>query len=320
MTNSEQELFDFIGVLLRGDEVPAHLQTCSPELASHFRQHHLLPLAHHAGMGGLSKEYLQFAMINEVHLRTMEDIGANFLEQGLPWTVIKGAAYAWKIYEDSALRPMSDIDVLVKDEDFDRAGQCLVDMGYLERSVAARTRHAQTYSRAGHELVDLHRSILQPMRSNSDMSRLWSRAKPSDFLPGYFELDPIDLTCVHIAHMARHEFSVPLVSYVDLQRLLKHLSPIEIRCLDDELVRWRMDFAYQVIQEIRAELVGEGRRSRSARMRVLMPTKGEIITCAHRSRRAQVARKLALFPQDSLALGVGWALRTAEDKLIALRK
>lgn len=329
LSTDAEELLALVGALLRGEGAPGSASgmesgpasaSVSPGLSNLLRRHHLRPLAHQAGVPGLKKDYVQCAMINLIHHRTMESFGPEFLARDLPWSVIKGAAYAWTIYDDSALRPMSDIDVLVKADDFERAGQCLLDLGFQERDVSVRTRHAQTYCREAHEVIDLHRSILQPYRSNSDLKRLWGRVKPSETLAGCFELDPIDLTCVHIAHMARHEFSVPLVSYIDLQRLLAALSPTETTCLHDELRRWRLDYAFEVAREITASLSGRSAGRPSARMRIVMPTQSELVKCAHRSRSAQVAKKLALFPRDSAVLGVGWAMRTAEDKLIAARK
>lgn len=326
MSDPAQELLALVGRLLAGkDYLPGSAGSVAPPshtpaLARHLRQHHLMPLAHQAGVPGFKSDFIQCALINQLHFKTMEEFGQEFKSRDLPWSVIKGGAYAWKIYEDSALRPMSDLDVLVKADDFERAGQCLLDLGYAEKSVSVRTRHAQTYCREGHEVIDLHRSILQPYRSNSDLTRLWSRVKASKTLPGCFTLDLIDLTCVHIAHMARHEFAVPMVSYVDLQRLLAALTPTETTCLHDELKRWRLDYAFAVAQEIMAGIAGTGARAPTARMRVIMPTQRELVAGAHRSRAAQVTKKLALFPRDSVVLGLGWAMRTTEDKLIAARQ
>src|SRR5882724_9901509 len=53
-----------------------------------------------------------------------------FREKGLNVIVLKGAALAQSVYGDIGLRPMGDIDLLVRKEDLDCAEQIMSTLGY----------------------------------------------------------------------------------------------------------------------------------------------------------------------------------------------
>lgn len=315
---SEEDLLTIAGSVMSGSHGLSD-KSCSPALAELLRGHHLRSLAHRLGVEGLEEASRECAVMAAFHRRCLEEVGSEFSARGIAWSAIKGASYAWGLYEEPALRPMTDLDLLVRAEDFECAARCLVQCGFSKWTISARQSHAQTYLRAPHEIVDLHRSILQPLRSNAGMAGVWERASASDAFSGYFELDLVDLCCVHIAHVARHEFVVPLVSYVDLRRLLARISDAgAMGRLHEQLARWRLDFSFEVIEAISEEIVsgGRGKSVRPRRMRLVMPTMRELVAGRHRSRRAQIGKKLALFPRDSMVLGMGWAIRGVEDRLI----
>lgn len=313
LSTTERELLQVMAHLIAPDSKPVPA-SCPPPLTELLRRHHLRPLANAAGMEGLTTATHECAAIAAFHRRTLEQVGSALQDDDIPWTTIKGAAYAWTLYDAPELRPMSDIDILVRDIDFTRAQHTLSRIGLCERSVSVRTRHAQTYFRASHEIVDLHRNILQPMRGNTGIRRAWERARSDDSLPGYWRLAVEDLCWIHVAHMARHEFVVPLVAYLDLKRLLLALP--EESTLANELSRMRLHYSMEVAMVILQALREGSMPSQSLRMRIVMPTLEELLRMRHRNRGEQVLKKLALFPRDTLALGVGWALRSAEDRLI----
>lgn len=318
LSSSERELLQIVARLIDPVRAPEE-RYCSAGLAELLRRHHLRPLAHADGVQNLGDANQQCAVLAALHRRTLEDVGRAFEKHGIPWTVIKGAAYAWTLYAVPEHRPMSDLDILVRDADFEHAGKILLDCGFSQRPVSVRTRHAQTYYRASHEIVDLHRSILQPMRSNAGMTRAWQRAQPkSSSFPGFWQLDLVDHCWIHVAHMARHEFVVPLIAYVDLQRLLRALSargPILAEELESTRLRYALAVGLQVVNALRSGQID----TRDLRMRFVMPTIEELLAGHHRSRPEQIAKKLALFPRDTLKLGAAWALRTGEDRFIRAR-
>ena len=67
---------------------------------------------------------------NTVLFQELERILRILAEANIPVIVLKGAALAQTIYPDIALRPMTDLDILVKSEHLDRAVELLRTTGY----------------------------------------------------------------------------------------------------------------------------------------------------------------------------------------------
>jgi len=83
-----------------------------------------------AFQGYISEQYyLNQARINKVK-GTLQDILEQSSLKSMAVMPLKGALLITNYYEDAALRPMSDIDLLVKPEDLADIGQILHEMGY----------------------------------------------------------------------------------------------------------------------------------------------------------------------------------------------
>ena len=85
----------------------------------------------------LKKDYYLSARNNILTLNALGNILNVFDKAGLKVIVLKGAALAETAYGNLALRPMSDVDLLVKKEDLYRINEQLNDLGYYptDRSV-----------------------------------------------------------------------------------------------------------------------------------------------------------------------------------------
>lgn len=74
--------------------------------------------------------YLRHRHANQVRGRVLAEIVAAFEAAGLQALVLKGAALAHLVYPEPALRPMRDIDLLVRRAEARRAQQLLADLGF----------------------------------------------------------------------------------------------------------------------------------------------------------------------------------------------
>jgi len=54
----------------------------------------------------------------------------NFYKQNIKFLVLKGFAYSYLLYDQSHIRPYSDIDIFVHESDYDRAEKILIQLGY----------------------------------------------------------------------------------------------------------------------------------------------------------------------------------------------
>ena len=73
---------------------------------------------------------LRTRLYNALLLMQLEEWLTRFEAEHLPTIVLKGAALIALVYKRTTLRPMSDVDVLVRREDFERAGRLLQAAGF----------------------------------------------------------------------------------------------------------------------------------------------------------------------------------------------
>ncbi|GIK40841.1 MAG: hypothetical protein BroJett011_46740 [Chloroflexota bacterium] len=75
--------------------------------------------------------YLRHCQANEVRLRVLAEILAAYQAAGIQALVLKGAALACLVYPEPGLRPMRDLDLLVKKSEVRRAHALLAELGFV---------------------------------------------------------------------------------------------------------------------------------------------------------------------------------------------
>ncbi len=157
---------------------------------------------------------------------------------GLPFALLKGAAYELAELPPAVGRLYVDIDILVRREDLSRAERALFEHGWISTKLDA---YDQRYYRQWmHEIpplhhtrrstsLDVHHTILPPTASlNPDPVLLWAEAQELASWPGMFVLGPLDMvlhSAVHLFHDG--DLDRGLRDLVDLDGLLRHLAPSE---------------------------------------------------------------------------------------------
>lgn len=164
-------------------------------------------------------------------------------EEGIPVIVLKGAYLAQVVYGNAALRPMHDVDLLVKKDDLSRVEEKLQQMGYElfgDRTTQVESHYHFHYTPAnGSENVpvEIHWNITYPTPYAVDADGLWARAKPATIADvRTLVLSPEDLllhVCVHSAH--GHVFGEGLRSQCDISAMIQCCGSD----LDWEQVRYR---------------------------------------------------------------------------------
>lgn len=102
-------------------------EALGPLLFSTVRGQALLPPAFEAA---LQEAYLKNAARNTLLLHELSQAGDQLAAAGIPMLALKGATLAEEVYGNVALRPMRDLDILVRHEDAGRAVQVLRANGY----------------------------------------------------------------------------------------------------------------------------------------------------------------------------------------------
>ncbi|HWE06165.1 MAG TPA: nucleotidyltransferase family protein [Rhizomicrobium sp.] len=104
--------------------------------------------------------------------------------EGIGTMIGKGLPLALAYYPAPALRPMSDVDIIVPFEDAPRASALLERDGFSVRrqswATERRLHHALMHVRADGTEVDLHWHVLYDCPNGAADSYFWSRAVPID--------------------------------------------------------------------------------------------------------------------------------------------
>ncbi len=281
------------------------------------RRHMLAPLAHRAGAATLRNDFIASALQAERRAALAVEALAALGDAGVAVILLKGIAYTGTLYADPAERPMSDIDLLVRAADFDRAARALLRLGYWHAGGAAQitvTRHALTLKRRD-SAIDLHRHILHAGRSRIDLAAVWHDARPSH-LAGALRAAPLHEYLLHVAHIGRHEGGVPLINFVDAARLRARVPAAEVNAL---AAAWSVARATAAVSRALEGLRAGSADGEPGSARGLgFPTSAELIAFASPPRWLQLVRKVHMV--DDWRGLVGLAAATARSRVAPLRR
>lgn len=210
------------------------------------RRHKLLPLLHrHLSKKELSAlvpgwvlealryTYQQTLAANILLLDELKSVLLHLNTAGIDAILLKGAQTARTLYPDPALRPMGDIDLLVRSRDLVRVDGLLQAQGYVKmvysRPIVATGLFDPEYVKKSLHLpiiIDLHRHFHHGWRFQIGFEELWQRARRHNWNDGWsFSLDREDgilHQCIHHG-VSYHNF--PFISMVDLHETINASPP-----------------------------------------------------------------------------------------------
>jgi hypothetical protein len=164
--------------------------------------------------------------ILEMRARTFHDATVEVCDllAGEPPVLLKGADFAHRLYPSPFLRPMQDVDLLVPADRIDATCEHLVAAGLVPVATEGAVRDPGYHERAlawRKLLVEVHQSFIQRPRHRIDYAGIWIRRVPME-VGGRraFRLDDVDALLYQALTIAKDEFQVRLVRYVDLWLLL----------------------------------------------------------------------------------------------------
>ncbi len=175
--------------------------------------------------------YLRSDTANWVALAELESLGALFEREHLPCVVLKGGALAATLYPEPALRPMSDLDLLVPLARFAEADELLRGQGFaspveLCDDFAPQLTNYRAYTRGGlakpaHLEIHWHLFKSPYYWRRVPIEWFWNRTleiSVGDYRARCFSPDA---QFVHLAvHFALHHRAERLIWSYDLARLL----------------------------------------------------------------------------------------------------
>ncbi len=251
------------------------------ELSPYFYSH--LMRSHSAGyvpaevLHSLEETYFLHAARNTLILEDLRKIIGTLGPRGIDIIVLKGACLAETVYDDIALRPMHDIDILIKEEDLCEVQALLMDAGYGPqlrppiKEQLLQHHHLIPFTRPGRPSVEVHAALTPPgRRCAMPMDGFWDRATCASFggLTARI-LSPEDLIlhlCLHFS--ANHRFSTgELKNLCDISEIIKrHKAVIDWKDLGDRSLGYGIGRYVHCTLRAAVKLFGAELRSEDLRL------------------------------------------------------
>lgn len=223
----------------------------------------VIPADQHAR---LRKTYLNNAVRNLIFRNELAQVARICQSVGISLIVLKGAFLSEFVYQDSASREMSDIDLLVKLDELGEAAKSLESMGYKAEQpysiedITTVAHHLPPFTSPGKGTIELHWNIITLVGNVPvDADGLWERSQCYDFNGAKINgLCPEDLLlhiCGHASY--HHKFEVGLQALFDIQAIINHYSDIfDWQQFISRAFDWKWDRGVYLTLRLAKELLG----------------------------------------------------------------
>lgn len=211
---------------------PVVIQLANSERVTPLVYHTLkdLPLPA-AALEPLRAVYLESARRNIIRFDQLENLLRSLAAENIPVILLKGAALAEPVYGSVALRPMTDLDLLVDAAQFERAVAAAEALGYQRTLAEAHTDTDQVEACVaqlvlpdpGDAYVEIHWDVLHPpyYQGRVDHNWLWQTARPVRVGGQPALLLSPEASVLHLcAHLCLHHFGEGLLWQNDVAELL----------------------------------------------------------------------------------------------------
>ena len=235
----------------------------APLLYHHLSTSHLDMRIPDRVMETLRKAYLENAARNMGLYHKLGMLLEHLRRENIPVIVLKGAHLAALVYGNIALRTMSDVDILVHQEDVVRAGDKMLEMGYTPtqqyRPITSCNHHF-AYGLPNRELfVEVHWTILSSAYPfDIDINGQWERSR-SAIIAGVEVsiLCPEDILLYLCLHASKHLFGMGLKHLCDIFETIRHYGEeIDWRQAKLRIDQWGIGKSAYLTLRLARELLG----------------------------------------------------------------
>jgi hypothetical protein len=168
----------------------------------------------------LKSDYRKNLIRNTIIFAQLDKVLAAFESRGMQVIPLKGAAISRMIYGDIGLRPMSDIDILVKKTNVHHAEKIVNELGYRpykgkNLDEFLKTSHHAVYIKGDIKvLLEIHWAAASPHNPfliqavDSKLVDIWWRRalRHNSEFQNILSLDPADLIYLLSTHFLKHRF------------------------------------------------------------------------------------------------------------------
>ncbi|PYN78472.1 MAG: hypothetical protein DMD96_21610 [Candidatus Rokuibacteriota bacterium] len=198
--------------------------------------------------------------------RELAEVLGALRRDGIDVIVLKGAYLAEVVYGDISLRPMTDVDLLVRKRDLARVEAKLFAMGYSQREQPhtdedySTCQHLHPLAKPGGAPIEIHWTIESPTEPFAiDVEGLWGRARGAKIAGvDVLVLSPEDLLlhlCLHTAF--HHQLVLGLRGCWDILETIRHCGrAIDWEQLQRRARRWGVEKYVCLTLHLAQQLLG----------------------------------------------------------------
>jgi hypothetical protein len=175
----------------------------------------------------LARIYAETSLINMHLMKELEKLEKELEEKELQVIVLKGAALLKTVYRDVALRPMEDIDLVVRQEHLSELKKVLETMGFVQNRLYPGSFGKGILS------IDIHPDFLSSHRIRSrqdilDISAedMWGNAIPLNESSALYRLSNRDHLIALSFHLLKHRYD-RLIWFVDIAESMKEYRSVQ---------------------------------------------------------------------------------------------
>lgn len=194
--------------------------------------------------------------VSNSQLYELERIKQAFLENKIDFIVLKGAVLK-QYYPSPEMRPMGDIDMLIKLEQYEKIRSIMKSLGFTE---GTPSNYEFKWSK-GNVLIELHKRLTAP--TNRDFCRYygdgWKLAIPVEGSTEYIYSNEDNFVYLFM-HFTRHyrDAGIGLLHLIDIYLYLKNFNNMDEEYLERELKELRLFDFYQNIKNAIEFCFGNG--------------------------------------------------------------
>jgi len=193
----------------------------APLLYYHCRNMNILEAIPESTKKFLARIYAETSLINTHLLQEMTELEKGLEKRDIQVIVLKGAALLKTVYRDVALRPMEDIDLMVRQEHLNELKNVLESMGFAQNRLYPGSFGKGILS------IDIHSDLLSSHRIRSRQAILdirpedaWSSSIPINGSSSLYRLS-LNVNLIALSfHLLKHRYD-RLIWFVDIAESIK---------------------------------------------------------------------------------------------------
>jgi len=193
-----------------------------------------------------------------------------FSENGITVIVLKGAYLSEKVYPHNGLRPMGDIDLLVKIKDIPKVQELLFEIGFSQaehfsiKEQCEKSHHLIPFINRNGIMIEIHWKLSRHLQSTSQfgIDGLWKRSVELSLATNAKTLtlsleDHLLHLCIHTS--IHHFFILWLKSFCDIALMIQYFQEeIDWEKFKRHARKWKVDRSLYLTLRFVEELLESG--------------------------------------------------------------